>query len=104
MMGVIVITELEDNYLKSLASIIEFRCNNISETLISLESDIKLLHESENDASRDKICENIYLKMEYIEILLSKNIDDVMSAEIVEMDKNTSDINYSKDNGDHYYQ
>lgn len=104
MMDVIVIIELEDNYLKSLASIIEFRCNNISETLISLESDIKLLHESENDASRDKICENIYLKMEYIEILLSKNIDDVMSAEIMEMDKNSFDINYGKDNGDHYYQ
>jgi len=74
-------------YLKTIASIIEYRCNNILKVREMLEQDIKDLHTSKSQRTRDAICGDIYNKIEYIETLLSKNIDDIMSVEIIEMDR-----------------
>jgi len=86
-MDVMMMDRSDIEYLRKIASIIEFRCNNISHVKDMLESDIKELHASKSERSRDLICTNIYNKIEYIETLLSKNIDDIMSVEIIEMDK-----------------
>jgi len=89
MMGVMDITnEIDDNeHLKIVASIIEFRCVNILKTQNLLRGDMEALYQAKSKRSQDKICENIYIKLEYIEILLSKIIDDVMTVEIIELDK-----------------
>jgi|WetSurMetagenome_2_1015567.scaffolds.fasta_scaffold13354_5 hypothetical protein len=87
MMMVVLMSTSDSEYLKTVASIIEYRCNNILKVREMLEEDIKELHKSRNQRTRDVICGNIYNKIEYIEILLSKNIDDIMSVEIIEMDK-----------------
>jgi len=73
-------------HLKMVASIIEFRCNNILKVREMLEADILELYKTRSQRTRDKICGDIYVKLEYIETLLSKNIDDVMSVEIMDMD------------------
>jgi len=87
------ITNIDDtNHLKVIASIIEYRCANILKTNKLLEENIVSLYLSKNKHTQDKICEDIYTKMEYIEILLSKIIDDVMTVEIMELDKNLSNI------------
>ena len=78
----------ENEHLKVISSIIEFRCNNILKTHKLLEEDLRALYLSKSRRSQDKICEDIYIKLEYIEILLSKCIDDVMTVEIMEMDNN----------------
>jgi len=87
MMMVVPMSTNNSEYLKTISSIIEYRCNNILKVREMLEEDIKELHKSRNQRTRDMICGNIYNKIEYIEILLSKNIDDIMSVEIIEMDK-----------------
>ena len=91
--GVRDITSVNDDidHLKVIASIIEYRCVNILKTSKLLEEDIVALYLSKNKHTQDKICEDIYTKMEYMEILLSKIIDDVMTVEIMEIDKNISD-------------
>lgn len=82
------ITMSDDNdHLKIIASIIEYRIINMLRTQKLMEDDIKALYITKSKRSQNRICENIYTKMEYMEILLSKIIDDVMSVEIIEMDK-----------------
>ena len=76
-------------HLKMVASIIEFRCNNIKKVKELLELDIANLYSSRSQKIRDKICLDIYTKLEYIEILLSKNVDDIMSLEIMDIDSNS---------------
>ena len=89
MMGVMVLmTEIDDDdHLKVLASIIEYRVINMLRTQKLMTKDIEALFLSKSKRNQDKICEDIYIKMEYLEILLSKIIDDVMSVEIIELDK-----------------
>jgi len=77
----------DTEHLKIIASIIEYRIINMLRTQKLMEDDIKALYLTKSKRSQNKICENIYTKMEYMEILLSKIIDDVMSVEIIEMDK-----------------
>jgi hypothetical protein len=96
----------DDEHLKLLATIIEYRCNNILKTKKLLEKDINKLYQSKNKRLQDKICLDIAIKMDYIEILLSKNIDDAMTYEIFELDKNYPPELpiVSNDDGNHYYQ
>jgi len=99
-------------YLKTIAAIIEFRCENILKVRNMLEKDIAELHITKSQRSRDMVCSDIYNKIEYIETLLSKNIDDIMSVEIIEMDKlfknkpNLSELALSMKDDDyaHYIQ
>lgn len=104
------ITNVENDieHLKVIASIIEYRCVNILKTSKLLEEDIVALYLSKNQHSQDKICEDIYSKMEYMEILLSKIIDDVMTVEIMELDKiapiNTIDCLCHTNVENHSYQ
>jgi hypothetical protein len=106
-----IMTDLtEEDNLKSLASIIEYRCENMMKTKKLLEKDIDTLFHTKSKRTRDKICLDIAIKMEYIEILLSKNIDDVMSIEIIELDKSVVSLpidvisQTKKDDGNHYFQ
>lgn len=73
-------------HLRMVASIIEFRCNNIARVKKLLELDIADLYSAKSQKTRDRICGDIYNKLDYVETLLSKNIDDIMSVEIMEMD------------------
>lgn len=97
-----------DDDIKILSSIIEYRCDNILETRKLLEKCIDDLHHAKSKRSQDKICLDISIKMDYIEILLSKIIDDIMSVEIIELDKHSvqlPEISSCKlDDGTHYYQ
>lgn len=72
--------------LKMVASIIEYRCDNIRKVKDLLEIDITELYAAKSQRTRDAICADIYNKLEYIETLLSKNIDDIMSMEIMDID------------------
>src|SRR4030042_3380435 len=76
-------------HLRMVASIIEYRCDNVRRVRELLEADINDLYSSRSQRVRDKICGDIYTKIEYIEILLSKNIDDIMSLEIMDLDSIT---------------
>ena len=106
-----IITSEEDNeHLKTIASIIEYRVTNMLRTQSLISKDIDALYLSKSKRSQDKVCENIYIKMEYIEILLSKIIDDVMSVEIIEFDKMSAPFipiectHENKDHDNHSYQ
>lgn len=112
MMDVMMAVNNNTEYLKTIASIIEFRCENILKVRNMLAKDIEELHTTRSQRSRDRVCGDIYNKIEYIETLLSKNIDDIMSVEIIEMDKlfknkpNMSELalNMKADDYSHYIQ
>lgn len=96
------ITELDN--LKSLADIIEHRCLNLQLSQQLLSDDLSKLYTTKSKRSRDKICLNIAIKMDFIEILLSKIIDDIMLLEIIEYDNTlgTSAPQQKKDEYLHY--
>jgi hypothetical protein len=110
MMGMIILTEDINETIKDVASIIEYRCNNLLKTKSLLEQDMKELHNAQSVRTREKICENIYIKIEYLEILLSKCIDDIITLEIIELDNIESTIQQipqlstTKDDIYHSYQ
>jgi hypothetical protein len=84
-----IVSELTDNdHLNILSSIIEYRCDNLKRTYKLLSKDLDNLYKAKSKRTQDKICINIAIKMDYIEILLSKIIDDVMLIEIIEWDNN----------------
>lgn len=86
MMGLTMVSRPTIPHLRMVASIIEFRCANIIRVRKLLELDIEDLYLAKSQKTRDRICADIYNKLDYIETLLSKNIDDIMSMEIMEMD------------------
>lgn len=95
------LTDLDN--LKSLADIIEHRCLNLQLSQQLLSDDLDKLYAAKSKRSRDKICLNIAIKMDFIEILLSKIIDDIMLLEILEYDSNTiSSTPQKKDEYMHY--
>jgi len=102
---VMMVSELtNEDHLKTLSSIIEYRCDNLKRSHKLLSKDIENLYIAKSKRTQDKICMNIAIKMDYIEILLSKIIDDIMLIEIIEWDHNDAILKPHKKEESTIYQ
>lgn len=90
--------------IKLIASLIEFRCANILITRKLIEDDVEVLYRSKNKKVRERVCLDIYNKLDYIDILLSKNIDDIMALEILFIYKDDEMNECTKHDQFVYYQ
>jgi hypothetical protein len=105
-------SDVDIDHLKTVARIIEFRSANILRVRKLLEQDIREMWTIKNRRYRERMCSNIYDKLDYIETLLSKNVDDIMSIEIMELDNQAYKLNepvtalkqLQKDSHVHYIQ
>lgn len=77
---------INEDLIKLSGSIIEYRTKNLKRVMVLLNNDMKKLYSTKNKHSRNMICDDIYTKLEFMEILLSKNIDDVVSLELMAQD------------------
>jgi hypothetical protein len=98
----IMIDITDEEHLILLASIIEYRCDKLKQSYKLLSRDLDNLYKAKSKRVQDKICLNIAIKMDFIEILLSKIIDDITLIEIIEYDKNNQLKPIKKDDGMHY--
>jgi hypothetical protein len=96
------IKSIDEDHIKLLASIIDFRCEKLKQSYKLLSADLENLYKSHSKRSQDKICLNIAIKMDFIEILLSKIIDDITLIEIIEYDKNNQIKPPRKEDNIHY--
>jgi DNA helicase IV len=73
------------DHIKLVASIIEYRTRKIKDTQSLLKRDINKLQKTKYKLNSYTVSLEIARKMEYIETLLSKNLDDAMTLELMRM-------------------
>lgn len=101
---VIATTDTSEDDLKSLSAIIEYRCDKLKKSQQLLTKDLEELYHAKSKRAQDKICLNISIKMDFIEILLSKIVDDIMLIELIELDNLPQLQPQTKEESAHYYQ